>query len=90
MLVHVLVTNSTSLEDQHGFAVYYHNCTTIRLQRRMFGAHLDVVLRAFLATRAHFLLRYIVVPMSVHRLRTIDFQHLYNKMAGKLVGWDWE
>lgn len=68
----------------------YHNCTTIRLYHRMFGADLDAILRAFSATRAHFLLRYLSLPMLVHRLRTIDFQHLYNKMARKLVGWDWK
>lgn len=49
---------------------------------------LDHVLWAFPAVCSHFPVRYLGMPVSVFRMRAVDFQHLFDKMAGKLVSWE--
>ena len=51
------------------------------------GLNLDDILDCFPATRAAFPLRYLGLPLSVHRLWKVDLQHLVDKAAGKLVPW---
>lgn len=51
------------------------------------GIDLDAVLECFPAKRATFPMRYLGLPLSIHRLRKIDLQHLVDKAAGSLVPW---
>ena len=50
--------------------------------------NLDDVLEAIPATRTSFPLRYLGLPLSVWRLKRVDFQHLEDKCAGKLPCWN--
>lgn len=54
---------------------------------RCSGIDLSAVLQCFPAVRSSFPMRYLGLPLSVHRLRRSDFQHLEDKIAGKLVTW---
>jgi hypothetical protein len=45
---------------------------------------LDSILHGFPALRASFPIRYLGLPLSVHRLRSGDFQYIVDKMASKL------
>ena len=48
---------------------------------------LDDILHAFPAVRSSFPMRYLGLPLSVKRLKRIHFQHLEDKVAGKLPPW---
>ena len=48
---------------------------------------LDEVLQDFPVVRMTFPMRYLGLPLSVHRLKKIDFQHLVDKVAGRLIPW---
>ena len=45
---------------------------------------LEAILQEFPAARSHFPIRYMGLPLSVHRLRGVDFQFIVDKMAHKL------
>ena len=46
---------------------------------------LDDILQAFPASRVNFPMKYLGLPLSVHRLKRIHFQPLEDKVAAKLV-----
>ena len=48
------------------------------------GLDLDAILQDFPALRSHFPIRYLGLPLSVFRLRGVDFQFIVDKMARKL------
>lgn len=54
---------------------------------RCSGIDLYSVLQCFPSVRSSFPMRYLGLPLSVHRLSRSDFQHLEDKIAGKLVTW---
>ena len=45
---------------------------------------LDAILQGFPAARSHFPIWYLGLPLSVHRLRGVDFQFVVDKMARRL------
>jgi hypothetical protein len=49
---------------------------------------IDEVLDGVPVIRASFPIKYLGLPLSVWKLKRIDFQPLEDKMAGKLVTWD--
>jgi mannosylglycoprotein endo-beta-mannosidase len=51
------------------------------------GLDLDNILQAFPATRVNFPMKYLGLPLSVHRLKRIHFQPLEDKVAAKLAPW---
>jgi len=51
------------------------------------GINLDDVLADFTAARASFPIKYLGLPLSVRRLRKVDFQPLIDKAASRLSGW---
>ena len=57
--------------------------TTIRCA----GVDLDRVLAPFPAKRVAFPFKYLGLPLTIHRLRRVDFQPLIDKVAGRLSSW---
>ena len=51
---------------------------------------LDEILQAFPATKATFPMRYLGFPLHISRLRRVDFQHLEDKIVGKLASGNWK
>ena len=51
------------------------------------GINLDNILANLLVARAAFPIKYLGLPLTVRRLRKIDFQPLIEKAAGKLSTW---
>ena len=49
--------------------------------------NLDDVLENFPASRATFPIKYLGLPLSVRRLKRVDYQPLADKAAGRLAGW---
>jgi hypothetical protein len=49
--------------------------------------NLDDILEGILATRTSFPLKYLGLPLSVWKLKHVDFQHLEDKCARKLPSW---
>lgn len=54
---------------------------------RCHGIDPNDILSPFSAARTSFPMRYLGLPLSPTRLRRIDFQHLEDKVAGKLKAW---
>lgn len=50
--------------------------------------NLPLVLQSLPATRTSFPMKYLGLPLSIWQLRSVDFQFLEDKVAGKLVTWD--
>ena len=48
---------------------------------------LDDILQAFPTSRTTFPMKYLGLPLLVRRLRRIHFQHLEDRVAGKLTPW---
>jgi len=57
--------------------------TTIRCA----GVDLDRELAPFPAKRVAFPFKYLGLPLTIHRLRRVDFQPLIDKVAGRLSSW---
>ncbi|WVZ75406.1 hypothetical protein U9M48_023459 [Paspalum notatum var. saurae] len=51
------------------------------------GLNLDEVLAAFPASRTRFPIRYLGIPLTVTRLKKVDFQYLLDKASCKLSSW---
>lgn len=54
---------------------------------RCAGIDLDSVLATFPAKRVGFPFKYMGLPLTIHRLRRVDFQPLIYKAAGRLSFW---
>jgi hypothetical protein len=52
------------------------------------GINLSSLLQNLPAARASFPLKYLGLPLSVWKLKAVDFQFLVDKVASKLVPWD--
>jgi len=63
--------------------VHKSSVTPIRCE----GIDLDDVLADFQAVRASFPIRYLGLPLSIRRLRRVDFQLLIDKVAARLSVW---
>lgn len=64
------------------------NCSTrLVAPMRCDSVNLDDILQAFPAKRTSFPMRYLGLPLSVKCLKRIHFQHLEDKIAGKLPPW---
>lgn len=48
---------------------------------------IDEILRSFPVKRASFPVKYLGLPLSVKRLKKVDFQPLIDKAAGKMSSW---
>ncbi|WVZ64871.1 hypothetical protein U9M48_014329 [Paspalum notatum var. saurae] len=51
------------------------------------GLNLDEVLASFPASRTRFPIRYLGIPLTVTRLKKVDFQYLLDKASCKLSSW---
>ncbi|WVZ65991.1 LOW QUALITY PROTEIN: hypothetical protein U9M48_015270 [Paspalum notatum var. saurae] len=51
------------------------------------GLNLDEILAGFPASRASFPIRYLGIPLTVARLKKVDFQYLIDKVSSRLAGW---
>ncbi|WVZ95285.1 hypothetical protein U9M48_041070 [Paspalum notatum var. saurae] len=51
------------------------------------GLNLDEILAGFPASRTSFPIRYLGIPLTVERLKKVDFQYLLDKVHGKLTSW---
>ena len=64
------------------------NCTkSLVAPIRCDNINLEDILEAFPAVRTAFPMRYLGLPLSVKRLKSIHFQHLVDKVACKLPPW---
>ncbi|WVZ77322.1 hypothetical protein U9M48_025203 [Paspalum notatum var. saurae] len=51
------------------------------------GLNLDEILAGFPASRTSFPIRYLGIPLTVARLKKVDFQYLIDKVSSRLAGW---
>jgi hypothetical protein len=51
------------------------------------GLNLDEILAGFPASRSQFPIKYLGIPLSVERLKKVDFQYLLDKVSSKLTCW---
>ncbi|WVZ79028.1 hypothetical protein U9M48_026656 [Paspalum notatum var. saurae] len=51
------------------------------------GLNLDEILAGFPASRTSFPIRYLGIPLTVTRLKKVDFQYLLDKVRSKLTNW---
>jgi hypothetical protein len=51
------------------------------------GINIEEILTGFPIMRAHFLIKYLGLPLSTKRLRKVDFQPQIDKAASKLSAW---
>jgi hypothetical protein len=49
---------------------------------------LDDILESLPVCREKFPMKYLGLPLSIWQLKSVDFQHLIDKMAGKIPTWD--
>jgi hypothetical protein len=49
---------------------------------------LDDILEGLPVCRQNFPMKYLGLPLSIWQLKSVDFQHLIDKMAGKIPTWD--
>ena len=72
--------------DVTGLCTNFHKSSVVPIR----CANLDLVsiLSSIPATRASFPIKCLGLPLSVWRLKKVDFQYLQDKAAGKLVTWD--
>lgn len=75
-----------TLQDVTGLCTNFHKSSVVPIR----CANLDLVsiLSSIPATRASFPIKCLGLPLSVWRLKKVDFQYLQDKAAGKLVTWD--
>lgn len=69
-----------------GLCTNFHKSSVVPIR----CSHIDVddILHDLPMTRASFPLRYLGLPLSVWRLKRVDFQYLEDKCAAKLPTWN--
>lgn len=72
--------------DVTGLATNFHKSSVIPI--RCGHINLSDILQNLPAARGSFPMKYLGLPLSVWRLRKVDFQFLEDKAAAKLVPWD--
>jgi len=68
-----------------GMVTNVEKCTVATI--RCVGVDLERVLAPFPAKRVAFPFKYLGLPLTIHRLRRVDFQPLIDKVAGRLSSW---
>ena len=69
-----------------GLCTNFHKSDLVPI--RCHNLDLDEILEGIPVTRTTFPTRYLGLPLSVWALRRVDFQHLEDKVAGKIPTWD--
>lgn len=69
-----------------GLCTNLHKSSVVPIRCNHF--HLNYVLQNMPAARASFPMKYLGLPLSVWKLKAVDFQYLKDKAAGQLVSWE--
>nr|XP_020200448.1 uncharacterized protein LOC109786280 [Aegilops tauschii subsp. strangulata] len=72
--------------DVTGLTTNFTKSSVVPIRCR--GINLSSLLQNLPAARATFPLKYLGLPLSVWKLKAVDFQFLVDKVASKLVPWD--
>lgn len=72
--------------DVTGLATNFTKSSVVPIRCK--GINLSSLLQNLSVARASFLLKYLGFPLSVWKLKAVDFQFLVDKVASKLVPWD--